>query len=212
MRLYLSSFQLGNHPEELVRLVGENKKCGVIVNAADFFSETERRERLDRQIANMHGLGFQAEELDLRNYFGKSEKLEEDLKQYGLLWVKGGNAFVLKRAIEQTGFEMIIRRMLGKDSIVYAGYSAGVCVAAPTLKGLELVDDSSQVPDGYPADFSWDGMNLINYTIVPHYKSEHPESERIDTVIEYLKENDLPYKALYDGQVIIVNDEKEEII
>src|SRR5436305_14067186 len=108
MRLYLSSFQIGNYSQELIRLAGYGVKCAIIVNAADLSSESERKEQLDKQHANMKNLNFQPEELDLRNYFGYEDKLREDLNQYGLVWVKGGNAFILKRAIEQTKFDSII--------------------------------------------------------------------------------------------------------
>ena len=47
MRLYLSSYQAGNHPEELIHLTGANKKCAIIANAADFSSEAERKEQLN---------------------------------------------------------------------------------------------------------------------------------------------------------------------
>ena len=34
MKMYLSSFRLGDHPEQLVSLVGTNKKAAIIANYA----------------------------------------------------------------------------------------------------------------------------------------------------------------------------------
>ena len=65
-----------------------------------------------------------------------------------------------------------------------------------------MVDDPFQIPSNYPEYFSWKGMNLIDYMIVPHYHSEHPESSKINDLIVYLKENNLPYKTLHDGEVV----------
>jgi dipeptidase E len=50
----------------------------------------------------------------------------------------------------------------------------------------------------------WEGLGIIDYVIVPHYKSDHPESEIMEEVVEYLIENKIPYKTLRDGEVIIV--------
>jgi len=35
MKLYLSSFDLGNHPEKLTGLTGSGKQAAVVVNALD---------------------------------------------------------------------------------------------------------------------------------------------------------------------------------
>ncbi len=109
MRLYLSSFQLGTQPEKLAELVGDNKNVAVIINAGDMCSEKDRRAQFDMQAKNMADLGFQPTELDLRNYFGKTGELEKELSKYGAVWLKGGNAFVLKRAFEQSGFDTVIK-------------------------------------------------------------------------------------------------------
>jgi dipeptidase E len=210
MRLYLSSYKLGNKPKELVRLVGSNSKhVAVIVNASDDTDMAYRTDSLNRQIDDLKNLGFMPEEIDLRKYFNKSEKLKEVLSNFGLVWVKGGNVFILQRAFEQSGFREIIKELLQKDKIVYAGYSAGICVIAPTLKGAELVDDPNIVPEGYKKDFRWEGLSLINYNVAMHYKSDHPESQAIDKEIAYLEKSGLSYKTLRDGEVIVVNGNKE---
>ena len=40
--------------------------------------------------------------------------------------------------------------------------------------------------------------------ILPHYKSDHPESEDIDKEVEYCDKNNIPYKTLRDGEVMIL--------
>ena len=42
-----------------------------------------------------------------------------------------------------------IRELVAADRIAYGGESAGAIVAGPTLRGLELGDDTSIVPSGY---------------------------------------------------------------
>jgi dipeptidase E len=205
MKLYLTSYRLGNEPEKLVSLVGSNKHVAVICNATDFLTVDKRNERVERETKAMSELGFVPEELDLREYFYKPTELEKKLSEFGLLWVRGGNVFILRKAMALSGFDKIIRKLLDKN-IVYAGFSAASCVAGPTLHGIELCDDINLVPDGYPTETIWDGLNLIDYAIAPHYHSDHPESEMINYVVAYFEQNDIPFKTLRDGETIIVND------
>lgn len=211
MKLYLSSYGLGNHPEKLQQLVGDNKLAAVIVNAQDLSNKEKRQERLKISIQEMNGLGFQAEELDLRDYFNKPSQLEIDLHKYGLLWIRGGNAFVLQRAMKQSFFNQAIKGLVESETLVYAGYSAGSCAATCTLHGVELVDDAITVPNNYSPEIVWEGLGLVPYSIAPHYRSNHPESEAIESTVEYFKEHNMAYKTLHDGQAIVINGHQEEI-
>lgn len=204
MKLYLSSYHLGNESEKLKEMVGVNKKAAIIRNALDFSTDFERlKNGLDEEINDLKSLGFEPEKLDLREYFGKLSNLQKKLKEFGLVWVTGGNTFILLRAMRESGFEEIIKSYVGKKDIVYAGYSAGVCVLSPTLSGLELVDDPDIIPEGYKKEIIWEGIGLIDYSVVPHYKSDHPESAAVNNLVEYFIENKIPYKTLRDGDVVI---------
>ncbi len=211
MRMYLSSYGLGNHPEKLLELAGANKKVAVIMNARDGRPDDGREEKLLKEFNDLISIGLLPEEIDLRKYFNKEEELEDKLKEFGLLWVRGGNVFILSRAFRKSGFDTILEKMLKEDSIVYAGYSAAVYVVSPTLRGAELVDDPEIVPEGYTKEFNWDCLGLISYSIAVHYKSDHPESALIDKEVEYYEQNNMPYKTLRDGEVIIINGDKEEL-
>ena len=39
---------------------------------------------------------------------------------------------------------------------------------------------------------------------MPHWDSDHPESADVGKAISYCKENGIPYKAIRDGEVIII--------
>ena len=212
MKLYLSSYKFGNHSEKLAELAGSNKTAAVIMNAVDFGDKEHQHNSLLTQIEKLNELGFNAKELDLRNYFGKKNELKKYLQGVGLVWIHGGNAFILKRAFEQSGFEILIKEFVKNDQIIYAGFSAAVCVAAPTLHGTELVDDLNIVPEGYNQNFNWDGLGFISYSIAVHYQSNHPESGLIEKEVEYFKEKSMPYKTLRDGEVIVVENEKETLV
>lgn len=195
---------MGDKPEQLAELLGDNKKVAVISNALDFSTDLARREQSQkREFDDLKSIGLDAEELDLRLYFGKQGELKKKMKEYGLMWVRGGNAFVLRRAMRQSGLDEILKELSKGDDIVYGGYSAGVCVIGPTLKGVELVDDPTIIPDGYQKEILWEGIGLIDFSFAPHYQSDHTESSAVDKMIDFYKKNTMPFRALKDGEVII---------
>jgi len=211
MRLYLSSFKIGNNPQELVKLTGSNKNVAIIINARDHKKE-QRGYFLLEETKILNDLGFNTEELDLRGYFGKEKELEEFLRKKDLVWIEGGNTFLLRRAMKQSGFDNIIKKLLNEDSIVYGGFSAAVVVLQKSLHGLDIVDNPNNISEGYDSEIIWDGLGILDYNVSVHYKSDHPESALVDREVQYNKDNNIPYKTLRDGEVLIINGDKTEII
>lgn len=212
MKLYLSSYFLGNQPEHLAALVGDNKKVGIIMNAADIYGNAKHPDYLAKETTKFKELGLDAEELDLRDYFDDNSPLKAKLMSYGLLWVMGGNSFVLRRAMRMSGFERIIGDLVNSGQLVYGGFSAGSVVATKTLRGIDLVDNPDEVPDGYNPETIWEGLGFVDYSIAPHYKSDHPESAAIDTVVAYFEKENIPYKAISDGQAIVIDGADTQIV
>ncbi|MDN4607671.1 Type 1 glutamine amidotransferase-like domain-containing protein [Sporosarcina highlanderae] len=207
MKLYLSSYKIGNEAEKLIEMTKDgNKKVAYINNALDFATDLERKNKSDAMDKlDLDRLGFSVDILDLKQYFGNKEGLKEKLDRYDVLWVRGGNTFVLAQAMKLSGFDEIVKKYYEeKKEILYGGYSAGACILGPTLKGIHLADDPDQKPYGDEHQTIWEGLHLLDYVIAPHYKSDHPESEDIDKSIEYMVENKILFKALKDGEVIIV--------
>lgn len=204
MNLYISSYRLGNTPEKLVKLLSDNKKAAVIANAMDFLEKSERIKCVQQEITDLAKLGLNAEELDLRDYFNKSIKLDKKLKTYGLVWTRGGNVFILRRAMSQSGFDELLKKRVQDSKFVYAGYSAGVCVLSPSLHGYELIDEPNKIPEGYKTETIWDGIGIINFSLAPHYRSDHPESNSIEREILYFNQHNISYKALRDGEAIVM--------
>lgn len=209
MKLYLSSYKLGDEAEKLFDLAPEdNKRLAYMSNAMDVGSRVQARgSREQEDMSDLKKLGFEVEQVDLREYFGKSEKLYEDMSQFGAVWVCGGNTFVLRQAMYLSGFDKIICDKLKATNMLYGGYSAGVCVLSPTLDGLHLVDDPDAKPYGDDIDTIWEGLGLIDYSIAPHYQSDHPESEDVEKEVEYCRQKGIPCKPLRDGEVIILVNE-----
>ena len=97
----------------------------------------------------------------------------------------------------------MIPDLLATDSIVYGGYSAGPCMLTPSLRGAGLVDDPLEVPTGYEQGIIWGCLGILPYCLLPHYKSDHPESELIGQSVDYMIDQHIPFIALRDGEAIV---------
>lgn len=205
MKLYLSSYRLGNGVETLLTLLGSGRRAAVVSNALDLIPADQReryRTNVYDPMAEFAGLGLEAEELDLRDYFKHREGLTGTLANYDLVWVLGGNSFVLRRAMRLSGFEAAIHGALAQG-LVYGGFSAGAVVATPTLCGIEVMDEPQPVPAGYAEEIVWDGLGLVDFSIVPHVLSDHPETELAAVALANMARQNMPHRALRDGEVIV---------
>lgn len=214
MRLFLSSQDLGNYPEVAAKLAGSNKKIAFIKNAQDDKSPKERNLSTPFKKQMFEAAGFDFHELDLRDYFGKPAELEEELSSFGAVWCSGGDTYILRRAMRLSGLDDLLVHLLTKDKIMYGGTSAGSAIIAPSLHGSEFGDrpEPEAVPEDYPdKETIWEGLNLVSFSVVPHYKSDW-FGEDADRSIEYFKKHNIPYKVLRDGQVFVIDGEKEELL
>ena len=66
------------------------------------------------------------------------------------------------------------------------------------------MDDPTDQPYPEQKETVWEGLGLFDYIILPHYKSDHPESADVDKEVEFAKKNNIPFKTLKDGEVIII--------
>jgi len=206
MRFYLSSYKIGNQLEKLLSLFSDNKKVGYIPNALDFTqADPERREKhIENDMQSLVDNGLQVELLDLKEYFNKKDHLREKLQSLGGVFISGGNTFVLRQAMRLSGFDSILEKYKNREDFVYAGYSAAGCVLSPSLKAYAIVDDATDHPYVDQSETIWDGLNIIDYAFLPHFDSNHPESEDVAKEVQYCVENGIPFKTLKDGEVIVI--------
>ena len=203
MLLYLSSYKLGNRIDVLKKWINEkDNKIILIANSRDLKHDSEEKEQsINRNAIDLKQIGFEVKRLDLRNYFGKKKQLEKDLKGYYSFYVIGGNTYVLRKAMELSGFDEYIIKRQKDDRYLYLGYSAGICLLAPRLDYLDIVDEPVNPYNN--DEVLYEGLNILDYVPVPHYKSNNPESKLVSEEIKMLKKNKVKYKTLKDGDVII---------
>jgi len=214
MRLYLASHNLGLYTDELLKLVGEGRKALYVENARDYYPEEKRANDLQEKLAMLSELGFEVEELNLRDYFNKPDKLREFINSYkpDLIYASGGNVFLLATAYRLSGFDEILREDLAEDKYVYGGFSAGIMAICKTIRFYghdHLVPE--RVPEIYGVDAVLDGVGLVDYQLIPH--ADVPE--HLETTKEYTKRIELAgLKALPLNQeaVIVINDDSQRIL
>jgi dipeptidase E len=214
VRLYLSSFRMGDHPEHLTELVGQDGRPAVVIaNAMDDAPPEVRQAGVERELAALDALGLGAAELDLRDYFGQEQRLRDELSGVSMAWLRGGNVFVLRYAMRRSGADTAFCDLLAADALVYAGYSAGPCVLSPSLRGLELVDDADAVRRVYGAEPVWEGLGLLAEAFVPHVQSPgHPETDAMNGVVARHRAKGVAYLTLRDGQALVVNGSDTAVV
>lgn len=207
--MYLSSWRIGDHPEHLLGLLASpaGARTAVIANAVDALPDADRRAAVEHEIQALSALGLRPVEVDLRAFFDQDPgRVAAELRAFPLLWVRGGNVFVLRHALARSGADGAITELVRQDAIAYAGYSAGACVLAPDLHGLERCDDPGAVHTAYGAPARFDGLAVLDYAVVPHIDSPgHPETEVLGTVADHYRSQGTAHRTLRDGQAIVIN-------
>jgi dipeptidase E len=192
MRLYLSSQDPGSRAGALLSLLS-GPRVAVIANGHDAMPMPRATEA---SLAAFRTLGLAPQELDLRAHFGDPASLGQRLAGYHLVWVLGGNSFVLRRAMRQSGFDAVIGELMAADALVYGGQGAGAVVAGPSLNGLELMDDPFALPEGYDEPPVWSGLGLTPFVVVPRYPPPHREAAAAEKVVSYMRARRTRFRAL----------------
>jgi dipeptidase E len=193
MRIYLSAYRLGRRAAALRYSGG---RALIVMNALDEYEQ--RMLDWDREVDDLAQLGYRSEELDLREYWGSSSaSLQQRLAAADLIWVVGGNAFVLARSATAARLGPALSVA---SHLVYAGYSAGACLTSVDLRGIELMVDASTRPSGYRTGMPAETLNLTGTRIIPHAGSEHALA-----AAAYLRERRLDHVELSDGDDMLID-------
>lgn len=214
MRLYLSSYRFGSAVDRLAALVPAGARVAVVSNALDLIADESRRSyarNVHDPLADLAEMGLSPFDLDLRRWFGDAAGLERELADVQMVWAVGGNTFLLRRAMAQSGLDAVLHRRLADDSIAYGGWSAGACVAGSGLHGIDLMDAPDEVAAGYDPAPIYDGLALVDFVIVPHFASDHPEADAATVAAAWLAERDIPHRTLRDGEAIVRVGEAMEV-
>lgn len=200
MKLFLSSLGIPE-PRALMDLVGVKGtvKVASIRDAWGPYGLDRQKEFDGYATAQLQSINAEHSVVNLADYENDQSGLMNALSGFDLIWIHGGNTFVLNYSIQKSGFGNVIRKLLD-EGIAFGGDSAGAVIACPTLHGIELVDDSSVAPE-----VLYNGLNLISFGIIPHWglkkyagimsEAEKRMKQHVNRVIR-----------LADTDFIVVND------
>lgn len=192
---------------------GPGARVAVIANSCDGAPADRRAAAVSLELEQLGALGLHPAEVDLRDFAQGRGHLAEVIAPYDVLWLRGGNVFTLRHAMRASGFDELVLAGLHADGFVYAGYSAGPCVLAPSLRGLEACDNADEVTDLYGVEPGYDGLGVLDRPFVPHVQSPgHPEAELLDAVSARYTAEGVEHWRLRDGQVLVVDGDRTELL
>lgn len=87
------------------------------------------------------------------------------------------------------------------DNYLYIAYSAGSCVLSEKIHIFKLVDEPIDFYN--KAKIIYEGIGFIDYAFIPHYKSNYHKAYLIDEVVNVCEKDNIEYKTVCDGDVII---------
>jgi len=177
------------------------KKVIVIPTAAlheevTFYVDTDR--------TSLQNLGLIVEELEISNV--TYEVIEKSLSNTDFVFVGGGNTFFLLQELKRTGTDKLIIEHINKGK-PYISTSAGSIILSKDI-GFAADTDSPDVAPHLKGDFS--ALSIIDFYVFPHYANVEMEKLNEQTLNKYA--DTLDFKLIMDNQVVIVEDEKVEII
>lgn len=177
-----------------------------IPNALDSYPDGARKtESMKRNIELLTNIGFDITTVSLKDYFGRESELATVLRDFNAFHVAGGNTYCLRQAMKLSGFDSFLTSIFASDDYLYSGSSAGACVMAGSLHGLDICDKPQESPYNEIIPTIWKGLGVLDYLPLPHYKSNHHESALIDLEVARAKKQNIPHKTLRDGDVIVIN-------
>lgn len=209
MRLFLSSYRFGADPAALLRVTGPAGPIAVIANAGDAWPAHARQSAVISEFGPLRALGFEPVEVDLRDHLGAPESLCARLSDFGSVWVRGGNTFVLRAQLARSGGDTVLTELVRGGVLTYGGYSAGACVAGPTLRGLEYSDDPGEVAAVCGGPVCWEGLGWIDHAIVPHAGGSALGDDGVPRTLEHLRGSGVPFVALDDADTIVVDGDAD---
>ena len=150
-----------------------------------------------QDISKLKSMGFEVTQIDLT---GKNEtELENLLIDKDIIYVEGGNTFVLLDEVNKSGFAKVLDKLLDKG-IIYLGVSAGSYIACPTI---DMCDSKENIP----------GLkNLTALNLVPFLMSVHYNRPKYKKIRDGVLNSKYPVKILSDDQALLIQDDKVKLV
>ena len=200
MKLILTSTGLANkkikhHFLQIINKPVSQIKIIFVPTASRSKEELKYVDKSKRELLDLGILENNIKTLNLDKPFSFQE-----VEDFDVIYVCGGNTFYLLKKVRETGFDKIIKEFLKKDKL-YFGVSAGSILVCPNIDIAIPFDDN----DVNLTDLK--GLDLIKIIVFPHYKDE--EKRIINDFRKKLNYEIIPLK---DSQALLFLEEKIKIL
>jgi len=172
----------------------KSKTVGVVITG----QTPEERIYIDQSLKELRDLGMTTISMNI----SKDDNFN-DLAEFDMYYVCGGNTFYILDRIRKTGVDNILLKAIKKDKL-YIGVSAGSIIMAKNIKTANVGKDGDDNEIGLK-DIS--GFNIIPFHFFPHYDETKKEA-----VEEFYNVEQEPIIALTDDQAIFVDNDKYTLI
>lgn len=206
MKLFLTSAGLTNRKivnafNKLVGLSNDQIKIAFIPTAANV--ESGDKDWLITDYVNLKKQNYFVDIVDISAL--PNDIWLSRLEEANVLFFGGGNTFHLMHWLNKSGLQKLLPELL--KTRVYAGISAGSCVAGPTIYNSvqNLFDEKYDLKIEK-------GLDLVNFQFIPHLNSNWFPKVRIENLEKASKDLKEPVYALDDESTVVVNENKIEVI
>lgn len=175
----------------------ENPKVAWIITA----SKTKENSRfLNWDLQEFLKIGITPQIYDINNR--TLEQIEEDLSDIDIIFMEGGNTFYLLKSIKESKYDVFLNEWV-RSNKPYVGVSAGSYITCPTI---EMATWKHADRDMHGLD-DLTGLNWVEFLLTVHYDEKYRDS------IQKGKSNtDLELKVLKDGQALLIQNNKFELL
>lgn len=197
MKLFLASIA-ANCLDKIVELLSKSPKSCLVTfvpTAADPYKD---KWFIEEDRNKLRQMGFKVKDLDIKSK--SKEELLVELKGVDVIFVAGGNVFYLLQETRKSGFDEVVKELIKKD-VIYVGSSAGSVLVGPTIEPMKYLDKPSEASSLK----SFEGLNLVDFVVCPHFGIEEYKSEYLKTMKEF---GNGKYKllTLTNSQALVIKD------
>jgi dipeptidase E len=151
----------------------------------------KNKDFIEEDASKLEEYGFKVNRFDIA---GKNnEELKFAINKSDVLFIAGGNTFLLMQEIRKSGFDKLIIDVLNSKK-TYIGSSAGSVILGPTIEYIKYFDDLSKAQLN-----NFNGLNIFNFLLIPHFNQKEFIKKYAALKKEYAH---YKFKTITDNQFI----------
>ncbi|MBB1032524.1 type 1 glutamine amidotransferase-like domain-containing protein [Dietzia sp. SLG310A2-38A2] len=201
MNLLLLSLGVGAVPDFIAEHVARPAPAVRIGYLNDAASPYAGAEFVAAERAQLSDLGYVLTDITAAD-FDDTGAFADVLDRVDVLYVAGGNTFVLLAALRRHGADAILVERV-RAGLPYIGSSAGSVITGPSIEPVSLMDDPSAAPE--LSDHG--GLRLVETVVIPHADGALPPypPELIARLVE-IYGSTYPLTLVNDDQALLVEN------